>query len=40
MKQLTEENDQLKEALDTMKNTSASSLNERERQGGKERYIS
>ena len=30
VKQLTEENDQLKEALDKMKNTSASGLNERE----------
>ena len=30
VKQLTEENDQLKEALDQMKNTSASGLNERE----------
>ena len=40
MKKLQEENYQLMEMLEKMKNTSASDLNERERRSGKERYIS
>ena len=40
LKELQDENDQLKETLEKMKNTSVSDLNERERQSGKERYIS
>ena len=42
MKKLQDENDQLKETLEKMKRTSASDLNERERErrSGKERYIS
>ena len=42
VKKLQDENDQLKETLEKMKRTSASDLNERERErrSGKERYIS
>ena len=40
VKKLQEENDQVKDTLAKMKNTSVSDLNERERQSGKERYIS